>query len=219
MPWDGQGGWSELNAWSDDWREQDGKGGQDETYFDRGDVGDLVIWSGHGTCGDTNAWAASFTQPNHGGCLCDTGGDGGADYEMHFGERSGDPWNGDGASKWVAMDASCSMMIAEIKEVWYWQPNGIMGRVNQGFGFNASPYDKPDRLEKWANKIAGGKNNVVAWLEAGCETGGCSKNKPAVITKGPDQASAIERSNNANLKNVRYPPPPFWGSYFYWVYY
>lgn len=210
-------GWyfTEANAWPQDWRETATQsGGLDSSFMDAIDRADLSVWSGHGTGASSEpngSWDLFMGFRHDGACMATS------PSQMKMGEQTSDGFGNDGDNEYVIMDASCSMGMGELREVWQnWGP-GILMRAHQGLAFHNSPDDADDRLEEFIENIDDGDSNRSAWLDAGenCFLWWCS-NSPAVITFGADEPDANSRHSNETMRSPRADAPSGWGGYYYW---
>lgn len=203
--------WKEDLAWPQDWMEEDQSGsGLDGNWVDN--PVDLAVWSGHGT-GASNepngSWSMSFSRTRLGTRFADS------PNQIHLGEVGTDPFGGDGRTRFVIMDASCSAVLGEIDAVWIngSGQGGIMMRTHQGLAFKDSPDDSDDRLEEFMEEIkCDGDSNKEAWLDEGesCTLFWCW-NSPLVISFDQTDNAVQNRHNNESLGNILSRPPSFDG--------
>jgi len=135
---------------------------------------------------------------------------------IHLGEGGTDPFGGNGRTRFVIMDASCSAIEGELGPVWIngSGQGGIFMRAHQAMAFHDSPNDSSDRLESFAEDLDDGDTNKKAWLNNGesCFLFWCD-NSPLIMSFDKDEAAATDRHNNESLKKVRSRPPSFDGTF------
>jgi hypothetical protein len=92
----------------------------DNNFMDAINRADLTVWSGHGT-GSTSEpdgqWTLWMAHPHDGQCGATS------PNSIKFGEQPNDGFGNDGDNEYVIMDASCSAVEGDLREVWT-----IMGR-------------------------------------------------------------------------------------------
>jgi hypothetical protein len=210
-------GWyfTEANAWPQDWWERATQtGGLDSSFMDAIGRADLAVWSGHGTGADpepNGSWDLAMGFSHNGACSATS------PNQIKMGEQAFDGFGNDGDNEYVIMDASCSMGMGELDQVWQnWGP-GIMMRAHQGMAFHDSPNDADDRLEEFIENIDDGDSNRSAWLDAGesCFLFWCW-NSPAIITFGANEPDASSRHSNETMRSPRADAPSGWGGHYYW---
>lgn len=205
-----------ANAWPQDFEDAESAGGLDNPYMDAIGRGDLTVWSGHGTGATSEPngrWEIAMGHRHAGQCHA------GSPDDMKFGEQSNDGFGNNGDNEYVVMDASCSAVEGELRQVWQnWGP-GILMRSHQGMGFHDSPDDADDRLEEFVENVGDGDSNRAAWLDAGesCFLWWCH-NSPTVITFGENESDAGSRHDNETLRSPRSDPPSGWGGWYRWEY-